>query len=555
MKDFALKYLQKGFSVIPMIPGTPNPLVAWTPFKEKKPTEQQVIDWWTKWPTADIAAVTGAVSGITVLDIDRTVHDDPNSPLPYYGDLPETLTVESGGKGLHLYFKYSKRASLVSDGKLRNGIEIKSDKRLIRLPPSLHKSGNRYKWINKLQMADFPDTLVFDEMIKSKSNFDKSVLVGVGNGDRNNTAASIAGKLIALKTDPIVMFNFMMAWDSMNTPPLGERVIKETIASMVRTDERNHPQIKTDYQLVPFNDLLARSMDSLDLVDASECVETGYKWLDDKIVGLFKGELLVWGGESGSGKTTMVTNICYKVANRGVKTVVMALEDRLDDYGIKAVYFALGRVRKAVGKSFYSWNDYRKNQIKDSEYKLFRAKAVESLKSSNLSFVEVSAQMDIDLLEKIIVKETEKGTKLFLVDHLHYLDMTSKENASRAEFVEKMMIKIKSVLNRTGARMILVVHYKKLEGRKPMLDSFKDSISIPQNANYVVNMWRDRSEKGDQFETTFYIPKVRNPNGEATIKMKYDPTTNEYVDELENSFGTPQQVDPEVKEIASQIQL
>jgi hypothetical protein len=88
-----------------------------------------------------------------------------------------------------------------------------------------------------------------------------------------------------------------------------------------------------------------------------------------------------------------------------------------------------------------------------------------------------------------------------------------------------------------------------------MLDSFKDSISIPQNANYVVNMWRDRSEKGDQFETTFYIPKVRNPNGEATIKMKYDPTTNEYVDELENSFGTPQQVDPEVKAIASQIQL
>jgi hypothetical protein len=39
------------------------------------------------------------------------------------------------------------------------------------------------------------------------------------------------------------------------------------------------------------------------------------------------------------------------------------------------------------------------------------------------------------------------------------------------------MVRMKQLQNLTGARIILIVHYKKLEGRKPLLDSFKDSIS------------------------------------------------------------------------------
>lgn len=250
-----------------------------------------------------------------------------------------------------------------------------------------------------------------------------------------------------------------------------------------------------------------------------------------------------------TGKTQFATGICYKAASRGIKTTVLALEDRMEDYGIKATYFELGRLRKRQNLHNYPWNAYRKNEITDSGYGKFREEALKNISSSNLNFVEVKKQMDIDLLERVLSEETAKGTKLFLVDHLHYLDMTAKDNSSRAEWVERMMIRIKATMNRTGARVILVVHYKKLDGKKPLLDSFKDSIAIPQNANYVLNMWRDRSENGVQYETHFYLPKVRNPNGETTIKLIYDPDENEYKDGM-SDFGTPQE---ETKQMTDKI--
>jgi replicative DNA helicase len=309
---------------------------------------------------------------------------------------------------------------------------------------------------------------------------------------------------------------------------------------------------ETNPLFVPFDRLVERSMAELDATDPTECISTSFDWLDDKIVGLFKGELLVVGGETGTGKTTFVTNICYKAAQRGIKVDMFALEDRLADYGIKAVYFELGRVRKQKGYPHnYPWKEYRKNEIKDPNYKSLRQEAESKIKNSNLCFADIPGQMNIERLEAMITERVNEGTKLFLIDHLHYFDMM-RSDVSRAEYVEHLMIRIKSLQNKTGARIILVVHYKKLEGKKPMLDSFKDSVSIPQNANYVINMWRDRSETGNRFETVFYIPKARNPNGEATIKIKYDPDENEYHDEVVE-FGTPQ--DNDAKEIAAQIKF
>lgn len=323
-------------------------------------------------------------------------------------------------------------------------------------------------------------------------------------------------------------------WNQYNGKNLTKDRIEAAMAYLTRFAEKP----ETSYKLIPWGDLIERSMIELESTDPNECVSTGYEWLDDKIVGLFKGELMVVGGETGLGKTTFVTNICYKAAKRGVKTAVFALEDRLADYGIKAVYFEMGRIRKRKGLKNYPWNAYRKNMIDDPLYSTFRKEAEDALKSEHLNFVDVPVQMNVEMLEKMIVDFTSQGVKLFLIDHLHYFDM-SREDKSKADYIEEAMVRLKSVMNKTGARIILVVHYKKLEGKKPTVDSFKDSISIPQNANYVINMWRDRSETGNQFETKFFLPKVRNPNGEATITLTYDPEENEYVD-VDAYFGTPQ---------------
>lgn len=292
--------------------------------------------------------------------------------------------------------------------------------------------------------------------------------------------------------------------------------------------------------LVSFSDLLQMGIEELDNTDPAKVCTFGYDFLDDKLTGIFPGELVVIGGESGTGKTTFATNIVYR-ASKERKCAIFALEDRLVDYSIKAIYFEVGRLLRQQGKKNYPWNAYRKNEIKDAEYKNIRAEACRNLANPNVYFEKVKKQMNIDMLEKAIRTQVEKGFELFLIDHLHYFDLTRGES-TKADYVEQVMVRLKQIQNETGARVLLIVHYKKLGGTKPSIDSFKDSIAIVQNANYVINLWRDRSmqdkEENNHFVTQMFIPKSRNPNGECSFELVFNPDINDY-EFKDVTFGTP----------------
>lgn len=293
-------------------------------------------------------------------------------------------------------------------------------------------------------------------------------------------------------------------------------------------------------KFVPFTEVIQRGIDELDATDPKTVISYGYDWLDDKMTGIFPGELTIIGGESGTGKTTFATNIVYK-ASALHKCAVFALEDRLVDYGIKALYFEIGRLRKRDGLKNYPWNAYRKNEIEDAFYLNYRKQAQANLKNGNVLFAEVTEMMDIDLLERAIEEQVKDGVKLLLIDHLHYFDLM-KGDGNKSDYVEQVMIRIKRLLDKHAVPALMVVHYKKLEGRKPSIDSFKDSIAIVQNANYVVNLWRDRTMKDDasedRFDTKVFVPKSRNPNGEFTVEVRFNPDTNDFDDPFTFS-GTP----------------
>ena len=65
----ALSYLARGWSVIPAGMDK-RPRGAWAEYEERQPTEEEVRAWWARRPEPNVAIVTGAVSGIVVLDLD-----------------------------------------------------------------------------------------------------------------------------------------------------------------------------------------------------------------------------------------------------------------------------------------------------------------------------------------------------------------------------------------------------------------------------------------------------------------------------------------------------
>lgn len=112
--------------------------------REPAPAEQ-VDAWWRRWPDANVAVVTGTVSGVAVLDVDpRSGGDVALRALEARsGMLPETVEAVSGGGGRHVWLTAT--AALPS-AVVAPGLELKAERGIVLAPPSRHASGARYAW-------------------------------------------------------------------------------------------------------------------------------------------------------------------------------------------------------------------------------------------------------------------------------------------------------------------------------------------------------------------------------------------------------------------------
>src|SRR6478609_3584096 len=90
---------------------------------------KQQAEWWERWPEANPAVATGAINGIVVIDIDpaKGGTDSMRAMEEQYGQLPETVEVETGGRGLHLYFRYPADTKIHSRNGWRPGVDVKAD--------------------------------------------------------------------------------------------------------------------------------------------------------------------------------------------------------------------------------------------------------------------------------------------------------------------------------------------------------------------------------------------------------------------------------------------
>lgn len=143
----AIKYLKRGWSIVAVAPRAKRPIVRWEPFQHKLPSERQLRGWFTRWPDANLAVVTGEVSGLVVLDIDpRHGGKESLDALELrHGKLPATIESITGGGGRHIYFAHPGHEMRNRVG-MMPGIDLRGDGGTIVLPPSIHPSGKRYRW-------------------------------------------------------------------------------------------------------------------------------------------------------------------------------------------------------------------------------------------------------------------------------------------------------------------------------------------------------------------------------------------------------------------------
>lgn len=161
--DAALAYAERGWAVFPChspVPGGCSCRSPGCPSPGKHPrvakglhaasTDPATIrGWWQRWPGANVAIRTGAVSGLVVIDVDPPHGGDHSlaSLGARHGPLPTALTVRTGSGGTHIYLAHpGVQIRNAAGTRLGTGIDVRGDGGYVIAPPSRHPSGAAYAW-------------------------------------------------------------------------------------------------------------------------------------------------------------------------------------------------------------------------------------------------------------------------------------------------------------------------------------------------------------------------------------------------------------------------
>ncbi len=200
----ALDYASKGLAVIPL--QGKIPLTSHGSHDASKDPEQ-IRDWWTMWPNANIGIATGKTTGLYVIDAD----EDPEkgkfglTSIRQWerrnGTLPETCTVRTGRGGRHYYYFDKDEHPNAND--IINDVDVRGEGGYVVAPPSVHPdTGAAYEWETGSILergASLANDVVrhFLGTRKEKAPEDVfQIMEHIPDGKRTTSLLSLLGKLV-----------------------------------------------------------------------------------------------------------------------------------------------------------------------------------------------------------------------------------------------------------------------------------------------------------------------------------------------------------------------
>lgn len=257
----ALEYLAKGWSVIPCGTHSKVALVNWRKYQKNRPTKEQVKAWWNKHPDANIAVITGRISGLIVVDVD-TYKGGKTSEVPATGVIAKTAR-----GGFHYFYRYPESESKVENAtNIKPGIDVRADGGYVVVAPSYvvdkdkgyeggyewqqrERLGLAPKWVLKKESKDEDETFSGSESANVHSGKQKKVDKpswladmfnnGLREGSRNDSITRLAGYLYRQRIPHDVAIAIAGSLNRSSVSPLSQQEITTTVKSAYKSATRN----------------------------------------------------------------------------------------------------------------------------------------------------------------------------------------------------------------------------------------------------------------------------------------------------------------------------
>lgn len=241
----ALRYAELGYPVFPCAPGRKEPLTA-NGFLDATTSEQQIEQWWSLRPNANIAIAT---AGLLVVDVDAGgdwLSDDPDRRV----ELASGAMSITANDGRHYIFRQPDgRGWRNTTGALAEHVDTRADGGYFLVPPSILTGGKAYRWGPGLELDGPRDSLpeppgwLIEQLDGLAERGRTSARVAacdepanaIPSGQRNATLARLAG---AMRRVGMSQAEILAALLQTNTdrcrPPLDRSEVEKIAASIAR---------------------------------------------------------------------------------------------------------------------------------------------------------------------------------------------------------------------------------------------------------------------------------------------------------------------------------
>lgn len=366
---------------------------------------EKIAQWREWWPDANWAVATGAASGIWVLDVD--VKSGGFKSLAQLGEMPPTLTVGTGGRGRHFYFRYDENSPPKSRVGVLPGLDIRSDGGYVMLPGSQHISGGTYVWENPdVEVLSAPQSVLTAAASRPSSGSDSgaledtgSILNGVAEGSRDDTLFRAACRWRRQLKDRHAVTLLVLEAARNSTPPFAEA---EALAKVKQAFKQDHAN--GERAVVARDRLIEGGSFILDEPDEIPAV-----WGSGDDVLWPEGEGLMIAGHQGLGKTTIAQQVV--LARIGIRDeAFLGLPVKMSEG--RVLYLAMDRPRQAA-RSFRRMVEPRDRAVLDERLVIWRGPLpIDIMKTGELGLWVREQCPDVDTVVVDSVKDFAGGRSM-----------------------------------------------------------------------------------------------------------------------------------------------
>ena len=277
-----------------LLPKSSDGKPTWMPFRNRLATVEEMTRW--KGHPGPWGMPCGKLSGFVALDF-----DPPEGPklfdARYDGTiLPPTATTPKGG--YHAFHAFPAEIPVPNDVKIIPGLDVRSEGGYVVIP-SAYPDGR--SWIQPPNGTAPPLPACFFDALRPPtapqpaSSDGDGLPPGVGEGQRNDAAARVAGRYLS-KLRPEEAWHLLLAWNKKCSPPLPEAELRATLSNIARKErEKSIP---------------------LEVIGAADLVQGSAEAREMLIRPFFpSGGKGILAGNSGTGKTLLAENLSYSLAN------------------------------------------------------------------------------------------------------------------------------------------------------------------------------------------------------------------------------------------------